>query len=56
MYGAVALSAASREGVDMTVLHADMTSVSVQGAYKDNAQEDILFITLGVTANKRGPT
>ncbi|MEW6522197.1 MAG: IS1634 family transposase [Bacillota bacterium] len=53
VYGAVALAAASREGVDLSVLHADTTSVSVQGVYEDDVGEDVLSITWGYSKQSR---
>ncbi|MEW6523526.1 MAG: IS1634 family transposase, partial [Bacillota bacterium] len=53
VYGTIALEAAQREGVDLGVLHADTTSVSVQGAYEDNLESDALWLTHGHSKDRR---
>lgn len=53
VYGTIALQVAMAEGVSMEVLHADTTSVSLQGAYEDNDKDDPLLITFGYSKDRR---
>jgi len=53
VYGTVALQAVCHEGVSIDVLHADTTSVSVQGAYTTNGQDDDLWLTFGHSKDQR---
>ncbi|MFZ5436927.1 MAG: IS1634 family transposase [Bacillota bacterium] len=52
VYCTVALRAALQEGVGIDVIHADTTSVSVDGAYKDD-NCDLLRITYGHSKDNR---
>ena len=53
VYGTVSLKAVCHEGVSVEVLHADTTSVSVQGAYEENNEDDALWLTFGYSKQRR---
>ncbi len=52
VYATVALKAACQEGVAVNVIHADTTSVSVQGAY-DDYDDTPLLLTYGYSKDHR---
>jgi transposase len=51
--GTVLLEAANREGLTTDVIHADTTSISVQGLYETDANGDDLTITYGHSKDHR---
>ncbi len=53
VYATVALQAVCRENISLEILHADTTSVSVQGAYEDNTADDDVWLTYGHSKDKR---
>jgi len=52
VYGTVALRVMCNENIDVGIIHADTTSVSVQGAY-DDEDEPVLNLTYGYSRDRR---